>query len=233
VTFTARDGLNRQKSLQGAITILAAADSHRAQVIWTPPSSGTNPPSSVFANDLSITPLALSGESIEAQEIEPQQTGLVGYVIYRSTNPGVAVSLGNIVGTALAGQLSFSENLPVPASSTQTFFYVVTALYGTGTDSSASNETSTAPRMIGLDFKKKGLRMQAANSNIAVGAVAIVDGTETYPLVRSGDRIVVEKNAVSTPGGQRVAKLIKTGTTHSVRVRNPNGTLSAAVSVSR
>lgn len=232
VTFTARDGQNRQKSVQSSITILAPADSHRAQVIWTPPTSGTNPPSSVFANDQSITPLALGGDSVD-NEIEPQQTGLVGYVIYRSTTPGVPVSLGNIVGTALAGQLSFNDNLPVPASSTQTFFYVVTALYGTGTDSAASNETSTAPRMIDLDFKKKGLRMQAANSNIAVGAVAIIDGTETYVLTRNGDRIVVEKSALSTPSGLKPAKLIKAGSTHTVRVRNPNGTLSAAGSVSR
>jgi hypothetical protein len=234
VTFNARDGQNRQKSVQSSITILAAADSHRAQVIWTPPASGTNPPSSVLANDLSITPLALGGDSIDLLEIEPQQTtGLVGYVIYRSTTPGVPVSLTNIVGTAIAGQSSFVDNLPVPASSTQTFSYVVTALYGTGTDSATSNETSTAPRMISLDFKKKGLRMQAANSNIAVGAVAIVDGTETYVLTRSGDRIVVEKNALSTPGGLKPAKLIKTGSTHTVRVRNPNGVLSAVQSVSR
>jgi len=75
--------------------------------------------------------------------------------------------------------------------------------------------------------------MQAAGSNITAGAVLIVDGRESYTLVRSGDLLIVDKTAVSTPGGLKPAKAISAGTTHSVQVRNSNGALSPTQSLTR
>ena len=232
VTFTARDSQNRQKQVVSAITLLVPADSHRIQVAWTAPASAPNPPTGVIASDLSITPLSTVDD--QADSIEPAQAaGLAGYIIYRATSAGATPTPANIVGVATASQTSFTDNVPAQASSGQVFFYVVTAFYGTGTDSVASNEASTGPRLINLQFKKKGLRMQAAGSNIAVGAVVIVDSRETYALERSGDLLIVGKTALSTPGGLKPVKVITTGSSHTVQARNPNGAVSAVQTITR
>jgi hypothetical protein len=94
-------------------------------------------------------------------------------------------------------------------------------------------ETSPGPVIAGLEFRKKGLRFQAANSNVVAGAVLVVDGTETFQLERSGDFWVVGKNARSTPGNRRVRDIFRQGTTHSVFVRNPDGRVSPSVTLSR
>jgi hypothetical protein len=94
-------------------------------------------------------------------------------------------------------------------------------------------ETAPGPRIVGLEFRKKALRFQAANSNVVAGAVLVVDGTETFQLERSGDFWVVGKNARSTPGNRRVRDIFKAGTTHSVFVRNPDGRVSPTVTLSR
>ncbi|HWP42503.1 MAG TPA: choice-of-anchor D domain-containing protein, partial [Blastocatellia bacterium] len=177
ITFTARDSANRVKTVQSAVTILPSDETHQVEVAWTAPETASNPPTGVVANDLSITPLGAIRQS-QASLVEPAVApGLIGYVIYRSLSPDAGVTLSNIVGVAPANAASFIDRVPAPATSSQTFFYVVTALYQTGTESGASNQTSNAPRMPGLQFKKKTVRFQGENSNVAVGAVLIVDGS--------------------------------------------------------
>jgi hypothetical protein len=233
VTFTARDGQNRTKAVQSSITIVAASATRQARLNWTAPAASPAAPSNLAATDLSITPLGFAGDSFESESIDPEQSaGLTGYVIYRATTPSVPISLGNIVGIATAGQTSFTDNLPSPPGSPQIFYYTMTAFYSAGTDSAASNVSSTGPQMIGLQFKKKGFRMQAAGSNITAGAVLIIDGRESYTLVRSGDLLIVGKTALSTPGGLKPAKAFPPGT-HNVQVRKPNGALSASQSLTR
>ena len=231
VTFTARDSQNRVKGVQSSITILPPASTHRAGLSWTAPAASPGAPSNVSAADPFPPPPA--GDSTESESIDPEQTaGLVGYVIYRATTQSVPLSLANVVGIATAGQTSFIDNLPSPAGSAQSFYYVITAFYGTGTDSAASNLASTGPLIVGLEFKKKGLRMQGGN-NIIPGAVLIVDGTESYTLERSAPFLIVSKAALSTPGGLKPAKLFKAGSTHNVVVRNPNGAVSPSQSLTR
>jgi hypothetical protein len=160
--------------------------------------------------------------------------GLVGYGIYRGTSPGVTASLSNLVGVVPASATSFTDALPHPAGTSFAsfqFFYVVTALYQTGSESSASNEATTLPNFINLEFKSKSLRFQAAGSNVATGAILIVDNTERYTLTRSGDLIVVAKNATSTPGGLKPKKLFKG--THTLVIQNPNGQVSRPTSFIR
>jgi HYDIN/CFA65/VesB family protein len=234
VTFTARDSASRIKTLQSVITIVASANTHRVQVSWTAPETAPGGPTDALATDQSITALAATQSAVEAEGVEPAvAAGLVGYVIYRSQSAGVAVTLSNIVGVVPASQTAFSDVVPAPPGSGQTFFYRVTALYQTGTESAVSNETSNAPRIVGLRFKSKGIRFQAANSNVAVGAVLIVDGRETFALQRSGEFIIVDKNARSTPGNQRPKDIFTNGSTHSVQVRNPNGATSLSQTLTR
>jgi len=87
------------------------------------------------------------------------------------------------------------------------------------------------PKVVGLEFRKRGLRFQAAGSNVVSGATLIVDGTETFTLELSGDFWVVGKNARSTPGNKRVRDIFVSPSTHSVVVKNPNGGTSTPVSL--
>lgn len=91
---------------------------------------------------------------------------------------------------------------------------------------------TVVPTVVGLQLRKKGLRFQAAGSNVVAGATLIVDGTETFTLELSGDFWVVLKSATSTPGNKRVRDIFISPSTHSVVVKNPNGGTSTAVSLS-
>jgi HYDIN/CFA65/VesB family protein/fibronectin type III domain protein len=88
------------------------------------------------------------------------------------------------------------------------------------------------PNVVGLQFRKRGLRFQAAGSNVVTGATLIVDGTETFTLVQNGDFWQVLKSATSTPGNRRIRDIFVSPSTHSVIVKNPNGGSSLAVNLS-
>jgi hypothetical protein len=90
---------------------------------------------------------------------------------------------------------------------------------------------TVVPRVVGLQFKKKGLRFQASGSNVVTGATLIVDGTETFTLQQNGDLWVVLKSTRSTPGNKRVRDIFISPSTHSVVVKNPNGGASTAVNL--
>ena len=91
---------------------------------------------------------------------------------------------------------------------------------------------TVVPKVVGLEFRKRGLRFQAAGSNVVTGATLIVDGTETFTLEQNGDIWVVFKGARSTPGNKRVRDIFISPSTHSVVVKNPNGGTSTPVSLS-
>jgi hypothetical protein len=227
LTFRATDGANRSKIGQSVVNIVQATDTHNVQIVFQAPQTAPGAPTSVFANDQSFTPLFAN--TIEDATLVPQDAaGLTAYLVYRSESPNVQVSPANLVGQVSVGQSSYIDKVPVPGTSSKIFYYVVTALYTSGTESAASNETSTAPRIIGQRYKKKQLSFTAANSNVGVGAVVIVDG-ESFPLTRSGDLIVVNKDATSTPGGRKQKGFVQSGS--RLHIRNPNGAVSATVTL--
>lgn len=88
------------------------------------------------------------------------------------------------------------------------------------------------PTIVGLQFKKRGLRFQSAGSNIVTGAVLIVDAKETFALNPGDGLWLVLKSTRSTPGSLRIIQIFTPGSTHSVVVKNPNGGTSAPVSIS-
>ncbi len=228
LTFRATDGANRLKIGQSIVNIVQAADTHNVQVVLLAPQTAPGAPTNVFANEQSFT--LLFAIAIETENLFPQDAaGLTAYLIYRSESPNVQVTPANLVGQISAGQTSYIDKVPAPVSSSKIFYYVVTALYTSGTESAASNETSTAPRIIGQRYKKKQLSFTAANSNIGVGAVLIVDGRESFPLTRSGDLIIVDREATSTPGGLKQKGFVQSGS--RLQIRNPNGALSATVTL--
>jgi len=95
-----------------------------------------------------------------------------------------------------------------------------------------SLQQTVVPRVVGLEFRKRGLRFQSSGSNVVAGATLIVDGTETFTLELNGDFWVVEKAARSTPGNKRVRDIFVSPSTHTVVVKNPNGGTSSPVSLS-
>jgi hypothetical protein len=228
VSFRATDGAGRIKTSQSVVNVTAAADTHNVQVTLLAPLVAPNAPTNVFAFDQSFTPLAIAG--IAEQNLAPQDAaGLTAYLVYRSDNPNVQLSPANLVGMFAAGQTSYIDKVPAPGTSSRVFYYVVTALYATSTESVTSNETSTAPRILDPRYKKKQLSFTAANSNIGIGAVLIVDGRESFPLTRNGDLIIVNKDATSTPGGVKQKGFVQSGS--RLQIRNPNGALSASVTL--
>jgi hypothetical protein len=90
---------------------------------------------------------------------------------------------------------------------------------------------TVVPKVVGLEFRKGGLRFQAAGSNVVSGAILIVDGTETFTLELSGDFWIVGKGDRSSPGNKRVRDIFVSPSTHSVVVKNPNGGASTPVSL--
>jgi len=95
-----------------------------------------------------------------------------------------------------------------------------------------SLQQTVVPRVVGLEFRKRGLRFQAAGSNVVAGATLIVDGTETFTLELNGDFWQVFKAVRSAPGNKRVRDIFVSPSTHTVVVKNPNGGTSAPVNLS-
>lgn len=93
--------------------------------------------------------------------------------------------------------------------------------------------TTPVPRMPGLVFINKGIRFEAAGSNVAAGAVLIVDGTQTFSLSRDGDFFKVGKKVRSTPGNLRPRDIFAVGSTHGVQVVNQDGSRSLVQNLTR
>ena len=87
--------------------------------------------------------------------------------------------------------------------------------------------------MTNLQFKSKRVRFDGLGSNVAAGAVLIVDGTERFTLERDGDLIVVKKNARSTPGNLRPKDIFEKGESHQLVILNPNNQTSRTTTLSR
>lgn len=90
---------------------------------------------------------------------------------------------------------------------------------------------TVVPKVVGLLFKKQGLRFQASGSNVVAGAVLIVDNTQTFTLDLNDTLWLVLKSTRSTPGNLRIRDIFTPGSTHTVVVKIPNGGTSAPVSI--
>lgn len=91
---------------------------------------------------------------------------------------------------------------------------------------------TVVPVIVGLEYRKLGLRFQAAGSNVVAGATLIVDAKETFTLDFAVDFWVVSKSSRSTPGNLRPRDIFISPSTHTVVVKNPSGATSATVTIS-
>lgn len=177
------------------------------------------------------------GTSTAPKTIEVSNTGDADLIIVTMLPPASPFSIS---GSAL-GTLHPAEKRTLTARFTPTTLGVFTSGFSLLSNDPDATFTfvplrgvSTVPPpiVVGLQFKKNGLRFQATGSNVVTGAVLIVDGSQTFNLVSNGDLWVVTKKARSTPGNLRVRDMFTSPSTHTVIVRNPNGATSGPVTIS-
>lgn len=176
------------------------------------------------------------GTNITSIPFDIKNTGEADLLVTTILQPRAPFSISG-VGT---GTLKFNETRTVTINFTPTSLGVFTGGFTIVSNDPDSLLTFialkgtnlvTVPRVLGLQFKKKGLRFLSANSNVVAGATLIVDGTETFTLEQNGDFWVVVKSARSTPGNRRVRDIFVSPSTHSIVVRNPNGGSSAPINL--
>ncbi len=149
VTVSSASTSNPEFSLSGVSfpLALAAGQSAPVSVTFTPQSSGTASGTISFSSNASTTPLveALTGTGVAQHQVQlswgaSSSSGITGYNVYRggvSGGPYTKINSALIVGT------TYSDS---SVQAGKTYFYVTTALNGSGTESAYSNEVqATVP----------------------------------------------------------------------------------------
>jgi ASPM-SPD-2-Hydin domain-containing protein/HYDIN/CFA65/VesB family protein/centrosomal CEP192-like protein len=135
-------GTNFSLSGAGAVT-LSAGQTDTFSVLYTPTGSETDSGSVSIVSNATGSPaaIALSGTGVSQQTTHSVQLNwndsdstIVGYNVYRSTTSGTGYVL---VNSSLVGPDSFSDTT---VQSGTTYYYVTTAVDGSGTESAYSNE---------------------------------------------------------------------------------------------
>ncbi|HEY3138092.1 MAG TPA: choice-of-anchor D domain-containing protein [Blastocatellia bacterium] len=189
---------------------------------------------------LQLTPAAIEfGTTTTPRTIEAKNVGEADLVIASIIPPLAPFGVtGSITGTYKPG-----ESKTLTATFSPTTVGVFTSTLNVISNDADSQVTvvpfrgtsltqTVVPVIVGLEFRKQGLRFQAAGSNVVAGATLIVDGRETFTLELNGDLWVVFKSSRSTPGNLRPRDIFVSPSTHTVVVKNPNGATSATVTIS-
>jgi len=143
VTVSSASTSNPEFSLSGASfpLALAAGQSAPVNVTFTPQSSGTASGSISFSSNASTTPVveALTGTGVAQHQVQlswgaSSSSGVTGYNIYRGTVSGGPYSK---INSALVVGTTYTDS---SVQAGQNYFYVTTALNGSGTESAYSNQ---------------------------------------------------------------------------------------------
>ena len=149
VTVSSASTSNPEFSLSGVSfpLALAAGQSAPVSVTFTPQSSGTASGTISFSSNASATLVveALTGTGVAQHQVQlswgaSSSSGITGYHVYRggvSGGPYTKINSALVVGT------TYSDS---SVQAGKTYFYVTTALNGSGTESAYSNEVqATVP----------------------------------------------------------------------------------------
>jgi hypothetical protein len=214
-----------------------------------PPAGQIAPPQNlrVSASEFRNTLTGITEEVGEAELTDDQQGDapqLLGFNIFRvparedGTTPSPSEIVGdpnNLVGSVPAGTTTFMDT--VSTSKGNNFVYSATSFFNNGSQSNGSNTAGTdLPVIKNPTFRNGTIFFEAAGSFIPLtGATLIVNDTENFQIRQddTGAFFTVAKQAQSTPGGQRVKKLLRRGTPVRLTVRNPDGKLSVGVMFTR
>ena len=220
----------------------------KVDISFDPPQVGQmEPPQNVKVLATELKPGQAQSIRIIANKLEPLADGdLLGFKIYRLPTPMEGqpelteqdlVKDENLIATIPSDITTFTDNVPVGASSTGNFTYSVTSFFGNGQNSNGSKPTGTEiPVIKDPKFEKGTILLMSASSFISqTGAILIVNGTDQYPLVftAGASQFTVGKKIPSPLSGQTLKKLIKKGQTVELVVKNADGKLSVAKSLTR
>lgn len=189
---------------------------------WQPPvlSRGTlNPPPTNAAQCGTIPPLGRP----DLDSAAGRGTGtLLGYKVYRASQPGVQPVPGNLFASTPPTQTSIGASVSPTGS-----FFIVTANYDTG-ESAPSNEVAYVPPSI-TTFKIKPTKLVVNGTNLTANGVSLfIDGLPfvTAPVIKKNNTRIVQKGTLIT--GQTLDQyLTANGQSATLIVRNSNGALAS------
>lgn len=220
----------------------------KVDISFDPPQVGQmGPPQNVKVVATELKPGQTQSIRTSANKLEPLADGdLAGFKIYRLPTPAEGqpaltaedlVKDENLIATIPNDTTTFTDNVPVGASSTGNFTYSVTSFFGNGQNSNGSNPMGTElPVIRNPKFIKGTIFLDSASSFInATGATIIINGIDEYPLIFNSEatQFTVNKKITSLPSSITLKKLIKKGQTVELVVRNKDGKLSVAKSLTR
>ncbi|MBL8149794.1 MAG: choice-of-anchor D domain-containing protein [Blastocatellia bacterium] len=169
---------------------------------------------------------------------------LIGYNIFRVVQPPpdqpqptpeqIVGNPANLVGSLPATTTTFIDT--VSTSKGDNFVYSVTSNFNTGDMSNGSRPAGTdLPVIKNPRFERGTIFIDGPGSFIKPGAMLTINENETYPLEidSTGIQFTVPKRASSTPGGIRIRRDIRKGSTVKLTVKNPDGKLSVGKEFTR
>jgi len=175
------------------------------------------------------------------RKIEPKadEATIAGFNIYRVTQPSDGtvpkiediIKPENLIGSISGSENTFMDNAPTSSSSTGNFTYSVTSFFGNGMMSSGSDPASTdLPVIKNPTFEDKTIFLEAAASFIKLGAVLIIDDTETFVLSfdENATRFTTAKSKGAS-SNQTIDMFLKKDVPVRLTVKNPDGKISVAV----
>jgi hypothetical protein len=217
-------GLATSKSAVVDVPPAQGVDVENLAVWWDPPPAGDP-----FEPPVNIEVFETGGATTRPSTID--DSNLLGYAIYASTTPNFEPGDENLVELALPTALKGNVTLVRPATGGDPapWYFKVTSRRVEGESRGSEEASSDVPRVPTAVFTKGKLVIAAKGSNILPGAFVEVRQTadepgERFTLKRnaSGTKWVVKKNAVSTPGGLRLANMLSQGEPVFLVIVNPN-----------
>jgi hypothetical protein len=214
-----------------------------------PPPGQIAPPQNlrVTASEVRTSNITASVESDAEAELVADQTSdpqLVGFNIYRvparedGTVPTAEEIVGNpnnLVGSIPSNMTTFMDT--VSTSKGNNFVYSATSFFGTGAMSNGSQPAGTElPVIKNPTFRKGSLFIDTSGSFISLtGATLIVNDTENFQLKldSTGVTFTVDKSGRSSPGSQKLKKLLQKNIQVRLTVKNSDGKLSVGVMFTR
>ncbi|MFY9226455.1 MAG: FG-GAP-like repeat-containing protein [Blastocatellia bacterium] len=176
------------------------------------------------------------------RKIEPKaddDTTIAGFNIYRVAQPADGttpkiediIKPENLIGSVSGNENTFMDNAPTSSSSSGNFTYSATSFFGNGMMSSGSDPASTdLPVIKNPVFEDKTIFLEAASSFIKLGAVLIIDDTETFVLSfdENATRFTPGKSKGSS-SNQTIDMFLKKNVPVRLTVKNPDGKISVGV----
>lgn len=228
------------------VTLVTRVATLQVIINFDPPAMGQiAPPNNVKVIATELKPPTI--EQVLTRKIHSlaADSDIAGFKIYRLPAPEKGqpdlteqdlVKDENLIATLGANDTGFVDNVNAGKSSTGNFVYSVSTFFGNGQNSGGSAPMGTnLPVIKNPVFTKGTIFTDSPSSFIQMGAVIIVNDMDEYPLMfnANGTQFTVAKKTPGSLNGKTLKKLIAKGTTVKLVIKNPDGKLSIARSLTR